>query len=203
MTLNAAPWQPVLDFWFGPDAPDAEVAAQRQAFWFRGDPALDASIGERFRETVEQAARGELEAWSGEPRGRLAVILLLDQFTRNIHRGTPDAFRFDPQALAHSLEGQSRGQDRALRPIERVFFYMPMEHAESLPVQDESVHRFEALLAEVDEPARPAFENFLDYARAHRDVVLRFGRFPHRNAILGRESTPEEAAFLLEDGSSF
>lgn len=201
--MQARPYDEVLDFWFGPPGTDAEVAAARDAFWFRGGSAVDAEVRERFAATVDQAARGELEFWAGSARGRLALILLLDQFTRNIHRGTPDAFRFDQQALAHCLEGRSRGQDTELSPIERVFFYLPMEHAESLPVQDESVRRFEELLAEVDEPARPAFQRFLDFARAHRDVVLRFDRFPHRNAILGRTSTPAEASFLEQPGSAF
>ncbi len=193
----------VLRYWFGDGTGDAAVLEARGESWFRKDEAADAEIRERFTPLIDRAVRGELESWGDQGPGRLALIVLLDQFPRNIHRDSPDAFAQDHRALAHSLEGQSRGQDRELGAVERVFFYMPMEHAESLPVQDECVRRFEILHDSVDEGLRPAFANFLDYARRHREIILRFDRFPHRNAILGRESTSAELEFLAGPGSSF
>lgn len=193
----------VLQYWFGEGEDDAAILAERGELWFRKDPAVDAEIRERFAAWVERAGRGELEHWGETGRGRLALIILLDQFTRNIHRDRADAFAHDHRALAHSLEGQSRGQDQALKAVQRVFFYMPMEHAESLPVQDESVRRFEALRAGVGQHLAGPFDNFLDYARRHRDVILRYGRFPHRNALLGRESTPAEQEYLSRPDAGF
>jgi uncharacterized protein (DUF924 family) len=196
-------FETVLSYWFGSGRDDASIIAERGELWFRKDPAVDADIRERFGCWVERAARGELERWGEHARGRLALIVLLDQFTRNIHRDTAEAFEHDQRALAHSLEGQSRRQDEELRAVERVFFYLPMEHAESLPVQDESVRRFEALRAAVGADLAEPFDSFLDYARQHRDVILRFGRFPHRNAALGRDSTPAEQDYLTQPDAGF
>lgn len=194
----------ILEFWFGDrQASDSAIAERQQGLWWGKDPATDAHINERFAEVLQQAIKGELEPWAETAAGRLALIIVLDQFPRTVYRGRAEAFAQDPTALAHSLQAQGRGQDRELRPIERVFVYMPMEHAEALMVQDESVLRFERLCDEVAEADRPAFEHFLDFARRHRDVILRFDRFPHRNAILGRPSTPAETAFLEQPDSSF
>ncbi|WP_440996542.1 DUF924 family protein [Arhodomonas sp. SL1] len=189
----------ILDYWFGVDAErrsDGEIAAERASLWFRADPALDDDIDTRFRESVASAREGALEHWADAPRGRLALILLLDQFPRNLYRANPEAYASDRQALAHSLNAQSRGEARELRPVERLFLYMPMMHAESLPVQDRSVALFETLAAEMPEAQRPPFERSAEAARRHREVILRFGRFPHRNAVLARPSTPAEAEFL-------
>ncbi len=196
-------FETILRYWFGEDDTDAGILTARGELWFRKDPTVDAEIRARFAAWVERAARGELERWGDTSRGRLALIVLLDQFTRNIHRDGADAFAQDHRALAHSLEGQSRGQDRELKLTQRVFFYMPMEHAESLPVQDESVRRFEALRAEAGAPLAEPFDGFLDYAYRHRDVILRFDRFPHRNALLGRENTPAEEEYLAQPGAGF
>ncbi len=137
------------------------------------------------------------------PRGRLALILLLDQLPRAIYRGTPRAFEKDDKALGLAREGLQLKMDHHLRYIERLFFLLPLEHAEDLDAQQQSVRRFLELEAEVAPPLRPAFGGFVEYAVRHRDVIERFGRFPHRNEILGRESTAEEEAFLKEPGSSF
>ena len=174
----------VLTYWFAP-------GPERTARWFRGDAATDADVRRRFASTLESAAHGELDGWAATPRGRLALIVVLDQFSRNVHRGTARAFAQDAHALALCVAGLARGDDRALAPEERAFFYLPLEHAEDAAMQARSVACFEALAAEAPEQS-----GFVDYAREHRDVIARFGRFPHRNAILGRRSTPDEEAFL-------
>ncbi|MGA0610346.1 DUF924 family protein [Caldimonas sp. KR1-144] len=182
----------VLAFWFGTgEAPRPE--------WFRKDAAFDALITERFGATIEAALRGELAAWRDTPDGRLAEVIVLDQFTRNAFRDTPRAFAGDAPALARAREMLVRGDDRTLPPLKRWFAYMPLEHAENLAAQEQSVQLFEALAADAPEHCGSAF----DYALRHHQVVQRFGRFPHRNAILGRRSTPAELAFLEQPGSRF
>jgi uncharacterized protein (DUF924 family) len=198
------PSEEILAFWFGAAFdPAAPPAADRQRLWFGKNDATDRLIRERFGGDVERAARGGLERWAGEPRGRLALIILLDQFTRNIYRDSPQAFACDHKALALCRDGVTHGHDRALPPLQRVFFYLPMEHAEDLAEQERCVAAFETLLTEAPPGAEKAFEGFLDYARRHRDIIARFGRFPHRNAVLGRPSTAEEQEFLTRPGSSF
>ena len=180
----------VLAFWFG--APPWRERAE----WFRKSDAFDAAVRSRFRDAIDAAQAGALPpAWHAEP---LAEVLLLDQLARNAHRGTARAFAGDARALALAREIVDSGADRALHPLQRWFAYMPLEHAEDLAAQDHAVRLFEALAA-----AGPGFDEALDYARRHRDVIRRFGRFPHRNAVLGRASTPDEIAFLRQPGSSF
>jgi uncharacterized protein (DUF924 family) len=193
----------IREFWFGTCTDDVSVVKEKFALWWRKEAAIDGEIRRRFAEASASAARGALDDWLSLPAGRLALILLTDQFPRNMYRDTPRAFAFDPLALAWCKEGLRESMDEALRPIERVFFYLPLEHSESLEDQDASVCLFEALLETMNEDARPAFQGFLDFAYRHRDIIARFGRFPHRNRILGRESSPEEKAFLQEKGSSF
>lgn len=183
----------VLDFWFGAD----ETA---RAEWFRKDAAFDALIHERFGALVGQALAGGLADWDRAADTALARVLLLDQFTRNIFRGTPRAFAGDAQALALATQLVSSGRDKNLDPWQRWFAYLPFEHAESLLEQERSVALFAALAREAQ---LPAFDSALDYAVRHREVIVRFGRFPHRNAVLGRASTAEESAFLAQPGSSF
>lgn len=197
MTRAASPVTPaeVLAFWFG----SADAVDPR---WFKRSDAFDAEIDNRFGATVQAALAGRLDAWALRPEGVLALIVLLDQFTRNMYRGTPAAFAGDAQALALAQKLVDSGELLRLPPLQRWFATMPLEHAEDLALQQQCVRLFEALAAEVG-PHREALAGALDYARRHRDVVARFGRFPHRNAILGRISTPEEAAFLLQPGSSF
>lgn len=190
-------------FWFGTDPDDQRVADEKAALWWSKHPDADREIKTRFEATLEQAVRGELDAWLEAPRGRLALILLADQFTRNMYRDTPRAFAYDAQARRWSCDGLERGIDGLLRPIERVFFYLPLEHSESIEDQQRAVALFGQLAQAVPERAKPAFQGFLDYAIRHRDIIERFGRFPHRNRILGRPSTPEEEAFLLQPGSGF
>lgn len=194
----------VLGFWFGSLAvPDHEIARRQAGLWWSKDEAVDADIRTRFNASVDAAAEGRLAKWRGSPEGWLALLILTDQFPRNIHRGTPRAFAFDARAREIAREGLDAGWDRALRPIQRVFAYLPLEHAEDLALQREAVERFTSLAAQVPPEDQKAFEGFLDFARRHLDVIERFGRFPHRNAILGRESTAAEQAFLRKPGSSF
>lgn len=188
--------QAVLDFWFL--APDNPGHGQSRAEWFRKDDAFDAQIRERFGALIDTAIDGGLRDWAATPRGALALILVLDQFTRNVYRDTPRAFAGDEQALALAVALTQSGQDQQLEPTLRAFVYMPFEHAEDLVMQARAVELFQ-LLAQ----AREGYESMLDYAQRHQEVIARFGRFPHRNAILGRDSTPEELAFLQQPGSRF
>ena len=197
----------VLQFWFGPDPLGAPLA--NQPVWFKKDPAFDASLRQRFGEDLQAAARGDYEGWTaGEeaPEGTLALIILLDQFSRNIHRDTPGAFAQDALALGHCLAGQVAGHDAALSVVQRWFFYMPMMHAEDLAMQERCVLTFIHLRGEVppeDTVLGPMLDTVVQYAEAHREVIAKYGRFPHRNAILGRDSTPEEQAYLDTPGSGF
>jgi uncharacterized protein (DUF924 family) len=195
--------QTILQFWFGMNADDKAVAAGQSKLWWSKNPQTDKQIQQRFEPTVAKAANRELDSWLETPIGRLALILLTDQFPRNMCRGTANAFAFDHLARSWCKEGIGKDVHKALRPIERVFFYLPLEHSESLEDQEQSIALCEELVAGVDAEHKPTFEGFLRFAVRHRDIVRRFGRFPHRNAILGRESTPEELAFLEEKGSSF
>ena len=198
----------VLDFWFA-DAPKSAAAlAERMKFWFGMDTAAetraqDELIRSRFAALDDQALRGELESWNESPRGRLALILVLDQLPRNIHRGTARAFAGDAAALALTLEGIKSGADRLLDACERVFFYMPLQHAESLAMQEKAVEMFGSLVRAADDEQRAFVESCVPYARVHRDLIRRFGRFPHRNAILGRESTAAERAYLAAGAPDF
>lgn len=194
--------QQILQFWFG-DNPEALPQPERLRFWFGGDAATDAAINRQFGAAVAKAAAGAYAAWAKTPAGTLALLLLLDQFTRNIYRNSAKAYAWDPQARALTEAGLAVGQDRQLSLVQRAFFYLPLEHSEELEHQQRSVKLFEALLAEAPAEFKPLCESFLDYAIRHRDIIERFGRFPHRNATLGRPSTAEEADFLTQPGSSF
>lgn len=190
--------QEVLDFWFLP--PSAEGYGKPRDEWFHKDARFDAAIAERFGGAIDRALAGGLREWDGEgPRGTLARILVLDQFTRNAYRGTAQSFAGDALALAAALELDAGGADRLLTPTQRWFAYMPFEHAEDARMQEKSV----ALFAELAREHGGDFAGALDYAHRHRGAIARFGRFPHRNAILGRASTPEELAFLSQPGSGF
>ncbi|MFL9597847.1 DUF924 family protein [Aeromonas veronii] len=194
----------MIDFWFGDEADDVLRATRQAPLWWGKSSEMDALLASRFGELAEAAAKGSLAHWADLPSGRLALILLLDQLPRNIHRGTPAAFAQDPLARDLCLKGLSIGADKSLSPLERVFFYLPLEHAESREQQARSVALFEALAAEqAGTPAQATFAGFADFARRHQVIIERFGRFPHRNDILGRTSTPEEAAFLQQPGSGF
>ena len=181
----------VLDFWFG-----APPLASR-GVWFRKDAAFDAAIRSRFGETIAAARAGAFGEWCGDARGALARVVVLDQFTRNAFRETPDALSGDARALATAEDAIAKGFDRGLEPVERLFMYLPFEHAEDLAAQERSLAHFGALAAETGDAGH------LHWAQRHADIVRRFGRYPHRNAILGRTSTPEEIAFLQLPGSRF
>lgn len=193
----------ILRFWFGEHADDPETARMQAALWWSRQAAIDADIRTRFGATLDAAAAGMLDAWAETPRGLLALIVLLDQFPRSIHRGTPRAFASDARALHWAAQAVALGTDRQWRPIERVFGYLPFEHAESMAAQQRAVVLFSELPRVVPEAQRALFDGYLDYAERHRDIIARFGRFPHRNAILGRSSTEAEQAFLATPGSSF
>ena len=192
----------ILDFWFGPEADDQLTANRQAKLWWSKNPEIDRQIRERFEPSILAASSGR-ETYSDETKGELARIILLDQFPRNIYRNDPRAFSFDEQALDWCLEGLARSADQGLRPVERVFFYLPLEHSENLGHQERSVDLFGKLVGDVAESHRETFSGFLDYAVRHRDIIARFKRFPHRNAILGRTSTEEEIEFLKQPGSSF
>lgn len=182
----------VLDFWFGHDD-------QARPEWFRKDPAFDALIRERFGALIDAALGGALDDWAGRsPQAALARILLLDQFTRNAFRGTARAFAGDAQALLAARDLVARGFDRELTGRQRGFAYLPFEHAEDRGAQQESMQHFAALVAD-----HPGLADLLVWARKHQEIVERFGRYPHRNALLGRADTPDEAIFLQQPGSSF
>lgn len=181
----------VLDFWFG------AVDEPREA-WFRKDPAFDATIRDRFGALIEAALARGIDAWAASPDGALARLVVLDQFTRNVFRGSARAFAGDALALAGARALVAHGDDLHLPPLRRVFAYLPFEHAEDAAMQRESVRLFEALAAQ-----RPALAGYADYARRHAEVIERFGRFPHRNAALGRLSSAEETAWLALPGSGF
>ena len=193
----------VLDFWFADAANGPEALARRNRVWFRGGAPFDGECAAHFTATLEAAKCGELEHWKESPHGRLALIILLDQLSRNIYRGTAAAFQQDDRALAACKEGIEQGHDAQLSPIERSFFYMPLEHAEDREVQALSVRLFESLAKESLEEWREQLEASAGYARDHRDIVGKFGRFPHRNALLGRRSSPAEEAYLADDAPRF
>jgi uncharacterized protein (DUF924 family) len=193
----------VLEFWFPPDG------ARANALWWGKDARLDAEIRERFGATLAAAKAGQLDDWAATARGRVALIIVLDQLSRNIHRGDPQTYDADEQARKLTLEGLALGHDRELSAIERLFFYMPLEHSEQLEHQEQCVALMRQLAEDVaaqpgvEAGQRARFVSFIDFAIRHRDIVARFGRFPHRNALLGRSSTTEELEFLKQPGSGF
>jgi uncharacterized protein (DUF924 family) len=206
----------VREFWFGkaltgPLQGQSDLAAlaqtlrRRVSIWFQSNSPLlqqqDELIRSEFQGWVERAARGELAAWADSPRRRLSLIILLDQFPRQIYRGTAQAFAYDDQALALTLSGMQSAADGALNIVERMFFYMPLQHAESTEVQDESVSAYRRLVSESPAELRPTFEESLQSAEDHRALIRQFGRFPHRNRLLGRENTSEEADYLKKGGA--
>ena len=189
-------------FWFGGKADDA--AADRQSkLWWGKSSVVDAEVAARFEPLVQAARSGALSGWADTPQQALALILLTDQLPRNIYRGTAASFASDAAARSITVAGLEREIDRQLKPIERVFFYLPLEHAESMADQDRAVSLYTRLFQEAPAAQVERYRNFLTFALRHRRVIERFGRFPHRNAIIGRESTPGEVSFLQEPGSAF
>ena len=193
----------ILAFWFADSCCGPTEAKAREAFWFRGSAAVDAAIGERYLPGMEAALRGELAAWSAAPRTALALTLLLDQFPRNVWRGTARAFAGDSLALTLAREAVAAGFLQRLERVQRAFLVLPFEHSESLAEQHESMRLFTMLQQSAPDPWRPPFDGYLDYARQHFGIIQRFGRFPHRNRALGREPTAEEQAWLESGGAVF
>lgn len=193
----------VLAFWFGDDPDEAAVLAQGRTRWFARDAALDAEIGERFRAEVAAARLGKYDDLAQQPTGRLALLILIDQFSRNLGRGEAAAYDADDRAQRLCLDGLRLGHDRALTRPQRIFFYLPLQHAENPTLQHASVALFAALADEAPEAVRADYANALDYAERHREVIARFGRFPHRNAVLGRVNSNEEAEYLKQPDAGF
>jgi uncharacterized protein (DUF924 family) len=198
--------QAVFDFWFQP--PAGQPADAPRPEWFKKDDAFDREIATRFGAQIERALEGGLHAWDAEgPQAALARILVLDQFTRNVYRGTPLAFAGDHQALQAALDMVDAEEDLALPPLQRAFVYMPFEHAEDMAMQERAVALFTRMVNAETGAASVAvgkgIAGMLDFAERHREVIRRFGRFPHRNAILGRTSTPDEVEYLKQPGSGF
>ena len=193
----------ILQYWFGDDGGNDKLIEQRSQFWFGKSEQTDREIKSRFQDDVERLIAGNFDHWLVQPEGRLACIILIDQFCRQIYRDTAQAFKYDSLALSYCLDGIMLKHDVSLTRPQRSFYYLPLEHSESLEDQDLSVAKFQALADDAPIANKPAYEYTLDYALRHRQVIERFGRFPHRNRILGRPSAPEETEFLKQPGSSF
>jgi len=193
----------VLEFWFD-DALDSPAAsAARGSFWFGSDPAADSLIWELYADVVTDAAAGHYDDWLQTARGRLALIILLDQFPRNIFRGTAEVYRYDPVVITLAQAGVALGQLAGMSVPEQAFFLMPYQHSEALDVQRAGVALMQAMVAEAPPEWRDTAQNFADFAVRHHDIVESYGRFPHRNRVLGRSSTDAEARFLQEGGETF
>ena len=198
-----AVWLELLNWWFGESAAANEIAKQKQGLWFGYKPEQDAEAHARFGDLTVQALGGGLGDWAESPHGWLALVLLLDQLPRMIYRGTSQAFAGDERALQLVREGMAHGGDVLLAPIQRAFIYLVLEHAENLQLQEQAVAQFQMLHGLVAPDEQPLFADFLDFAERHRDVIARFGRFPHRNDVLGRATTETEVTFLAAPGSRF
>jgi uncharacterized protein (DUF924 family) len=193
----------VLDFWLGALDPQGQADAAHAARWFAKDDAFDQEIAARFGALYDAVAKRQHEDWLATPRGRLAYVIVLDQFSRNMFRGSPRTFERDGQALAAAQEGVARGDDKRLGLDERSFLYLPFMHSEELAMQDRAVALFTALVADAPPELKEKRTAALGYAQKHRDIIARFGRFPHRNTTLGRTSTGDEWEFLKQPGSGF
>jgi uncharacterized protein (DUF924 family) len=200
----------ILNYWFdaaqdnGAKGPtDAEINQRQSALWWQKNRAVDRDIHQRFEPTLKALLRGQYHDWLQQADGRLAAIIVLDQFSRNMYRNSALSFTQDSLALHWCLEGIRSGQDKQLSPIQRVFFYMPLEHAESPQMQALCLEKFQQLKADAPASFQAAAEGFIGFAQRHKDIIDRFGHFPHRNALLGRSSSAEELAFLQQPGSSF
>jgi uncharacterized protein (DUF924 family) len=198
MTLQ----EEILEFWFG-ELNGPHDLGKNQAMWWKKDPALDATIQERFGAHVDQAIAGDYDGWLSDPKGALALVILLDQFTRNIHRGSPKTWEHDDKALKAAQHAVAAGHLDHLRTVECQFLLLPYMHSEDADVHEKGFALIEQILAEVPDTHRSGFDGWHKSAIQHADIIQRFGRYPHRNEILGRSSTEEEEAFLKQPGSSF
>ncbi len=193
----------ILAFWFKEQRLTAPQIDGRMDIWFGEDPIFDEEIASSFADDVESASEGRLDHWAPDPHGRLALILLLDQFRRNIYRNTADAFALDKAALKLCVEGAMEKKDKDLTAIQRVFFYMPLQHAESRKVQQKSVEIYNRLSEAVSPTYRETFETIAQFAQLHADIIEQYGRFPHRNTILNRKNSAEEDEYLAGDSPNF
>ena len=193
----------ILLFWFKEQELSGPQIDRRMDIWFGADPVFDHEIEKEFADDVVAACEGRLDHWATEPHGRLALILLIDQFRRNIHRNSAEAFSKDKLALKLCVEGAMEKKDVGLTPLQRVFFYMPLQHAESRKVQAKSRKIFERLAGAVSPTYKETFETIAQFADLHADIIDRFGRFPHRNKLLNRENNPEEDKYLADDSPDF
>jgi uncharacterized protein (DUF924 family) len=193
----------ILSFWFKEQELSAPQIDRRMDIWFSEDPVLDLEIEKEFANEVEAASDGKLDHWAVDPHGRLALIILIDQFRRNIYRNSADAFSKDRLALRLCVEGAMEKKDQGLTPIQRVFFYMPLQHSESPKVQAKSLELYDRLAETVSATDRETFLTVAQFAELHKDIVDQFGRFPHRNKLLNRENTAEEAEYLATDSPDF
>ncbi len=189
----------ILAFWFKEQQLSAPQIDGRMDIWFGEDPIFDEEVARQFSDDVESASDGRLDHWAQEPHGRLALILLLDQFRRNIYRNRAEAFALDKAALKLCVEGAMEKKDKGLTPIQRAFFYMPLQHAESRKVQKKSVEIFGRLSEAVSATYKETFETIAQFAELHADIVEQFGRFPHRNTLLKRKNSPQEDEYLSAD----
>jgi uncharacterized protein (DUF924 family) len=193
----------ILSFWFKEQELSAPQIDRRMEIWFGEDPVLDLEIEKEFSNEIEAASDGTLDHWAVDPYGRLALIILIDQFRRNIYRNSAEAFSKDKLALRLCVEGAMEKKDKGLTPIQRVFFYMPLQHSESPKVQAKSVELYDRLAETVSATERETFLTCAQFAELHKDIVDQFGRFPHRNKLLNRENTAEEAEYLTGDSPDF
>lgn len=193
----------ILSFWFKEQALSAPQIDHRMDIWFGEDPDFDDQIETAFADDVNSACKGKLDHWAAEPHGRLALIILIDQFRRNIYRNTAKAFSQDKLALKLCVEGAMEKKDKGLTPIQKVFFYMPLQHAESRKVQAKSVELYNRLAESVSPTYQETFLTVAQFAELHKDIIDQFGRFPHRNELLGRANTPEEDEYLAGDSPDF
>jgi uncharacterized protein (DUF924 family) len=193
----------ILEFWFGTETEQKVIIAKQSGLWWDKNADTDLNIKAQFGESYQSAVNDELNDWLKSTRGQLALIILLDQFSRVLNRESADAFSQDGKALAIALEGISNNFDKSLCLIERVFYYMPLEHSEDIDTQNQCVALFQQLLFEAPEELKKEFQGFLQFAEKHRAIIERFRRFPHRNKVLNRISSAEELEFLTQPGSSF
>jgi uncharacterized protein (DUF924 family) len=200
---TAADSEKLLEFWFADATQSPGRASARSAMWFGQSPVFDRECRMRYRVLLEGAGQGAFDAWRTRPRPALALVVLLDQIPRNIFRNSPRMFEFDARARATAVAACDAGFVAELHPIEAAFLYMPFEHAEDLAMQERAVAGLEALEATASPGFHDTIAGFTDYARRHREVIRRFGRFPHRNTVLGRTSTLDEQAYLRGGGERF
>lgn len=188
----------ILHFWFGRVEETIVPSENRARIWFGEEPEMDQHMLDEFGDDLFKARQGDYTEWENNPRGRLALILLLDQFSRHVYRNTADAYCQDPHALRICEEGLLHDADHSLSLIERVFYYFPLLHAESIPQQEQSMQAYQVLVELAFAETQIIYDSFLKFANHHHSIINRFGRFPQRNAILGRISTPEELEYLRE-----